>query len=421
MGILKEISELINEGIISKEIAEKIKNYYKNKDDNSANRLFVIFGVLGSILVGLGIILIIAHNWDELSRATKTSFAFIPLIAGQLLAGFSLFKKQNNTAWREASSAFLFFMIGASISLISQIYNIVGNLSGFLLIWMLLAIPLVYIMKSSITSLLYIAAITYYAVESGYSYYHPSLFNYYWILLVLILPNYYLLYKRSPKSNYFTFHNWLIPISLIISLGIISHNFEELLFVAYISLFGLFYLIGNTDFFSNNKLFNNSFKILGSLGTISLLLTFSFEWFWKDLRDPNFILDGVYSSPEFIVSVIISFIAVYLLFKQIKQRNIKPISFVFILFFLIFFLNISYSLSVILINIIVFAIGVLTIREGAGQNHLGILNYGLLVITSLIICRFFDVDLSFIFRGLLFIFVGVGFFVANYLILKKRK
>jgi hypothetical protein len=93
----------------------------------------------------------------------------------------------------------------------------------------------------------------------------------------------------------------------------------------------------------------------------------------------------------------------------------------FILFFLTFLTGLVSSFAVVLINIIVFAIGILTIREGVKQGHLGILNYGLFIITALIICRFFDTDLSFVFRGILFMSVGIGFFALNYYMLKTRK
>jgi len=81
----------------------------------------------------------------------------------------------------------------------------------------------------------------------------------------------------------------------------------------------------------------------------------------------------------------------------------------------------SSSFVVVLINLFVFVIGMLTIKDGAKQDHLGILNSGLLIITALVICRFFDSDLSFVIRGILFISVGAGFFATNYWLLKKRK
>jgi len=77
MRILKEIPELISAGIITQKTADKILGHYKNKSGSSTQRLLIVLGILGAILVGLGIILIIAHNWDGLLRSSKTFFAFL--------------------------------------------------------------------------------------------------------------------------------------------------------------------------------------------------------------------------------------------------------------------------------------------------------------------------------------------------------
>ena len=166
--MIKDISELVKADVISQKTADNIRVYYRRQTDESTNRLFVVFGILGSIFVGLGIILIFAHNWDNLLRTTKTFLAFLSPLVGQVLCGFVLLKKQDSVAWRESGTAFLFFAVGASISLVSQIYNIPGNLSSFLLTWMFLCLPLIYVMRSSIASLLYLIGITYYGCETNY-------------------------------------------------------------------------------------------------------------------------------------------------------------------------------------------------------------------------------------------------------------
>ena len=424
MSILKDISELLKAGVITQETANRIQDYYKIKGSSSTNRLFIVFGILGSILVGLGIILIIAHNWDELSRGTKTIFAFLPLLTGQILCGYVLMKRQDSVAWRESGTTFLFFAVGASISLVSQIYNIPGGTGTFLLTWMLLCFPLIYLMNSSIASLLYISGITYYATYLAYWSY-PSTDPYlYWLLLLGVLPHYYNLYKKKSESNFMIFHNWLIPLSVVITLGTVTKTTDELMFIAYMSLFGFFYLTGNLDFFLQQKPRNNGYKILGTLGTISLLLTLSFDWFWEDLRREDFQFNEIIEAPEFFASVITSFLAGALLYLQQKNKalsDIKPLAPVFILFIITFILGLSSPIAVVLINLFVFAIGILTIRDGARRDHLGILNFGLLVISALVVCRFFDSDLSFVIRGLLFVIVGAGFFATNYWMLKKRK
>lgn len=422
--MLKDLQELVKADVISQNMADNISDFYRKKRDDSTNRLFIIFGILGAILVGLGIVIIIAHNWDELSRITKTFFAFLPLLVGQFLCLFALIKKQESVAWRESSAAFLFFSVGASISLVSQIYNIPGDLGDFLLTWMLLCLPLIYVMNSSIVSLLYIVGITFYAGETSYWSQPQSVAYSYWLLLLAVLPHYYMLFKKIPESNFMIFHHWLLPISVVISLGTVADKNGSLMYIAYFSLFGLFYLVGNLAIFMHKKSKNNGYKILGTLGTIILLLTLSFDWFWKELSARDFQFNEILATPEFFAAVILSLLAAILLFFQLKNKSvneIKPIAPIFILFIVTFILGLYSTIAVVLINFFVFAIGILTIKDGAKKDHLGILNFGLLIITALVICRFFDTNLSFVFKGILFVSVGVGFFAANSWMLKKRK
>jgi uncharacterized membrane protein len=422
--MLKDLTELVNENLISQETADKIQAYYNSKVRQSKNVLFVVFGILGAMLVGLGIILIIAHNWDELSRSSKTIMAFLPLIIGQGLCIYTLVRKKDSVAWRESASTFLVFAVGACISLVSQVYHIPGDLADFLLTWSILSLPLIYVMNSSLASLLFLTGITYYAAEAGYWSHPTSEAFYYWLLLLLAMPFYFALRRKKPESNFTVFHDWLVPLSVIISLGIVAKRQEEWMFVAYMSLFGIIYLLGNSRYLKNKKQNVNPYLILGSLGTLSLLMGLSFDVFWKDLRRESFYFTEIFLSPEFIASATLTLVATALLFFQFWRKSLKdsdPMNFIFMVFLIIFIIGISLPVAVVLINLLIFAVGLLIIRNGAKRNHLGILNYGLLLIMVLVICRFFDTDLSFIARGLLFVSVGIGFFVANYLMLKKRK
>lgn len=428
MNILKELDELTKAQVISPESAESIRNYYKSKQEQSGNRLFIVFGILGAILVGLGLILIIAHNWDDLSKNIKVGVAYLPLIIGQLLCVYVLVRKSDNSAWREAASAFLFCAVGACISLISQVYNIQGDLPSFLFTWLILCLPIIYLMRSSIASLLYIVGITYYCCELNYfshffSHSKPVHYHYWWMLL-LALPHYYLLVKNRPDSNYTVFHNWLVPLSLVICLGSVGRQHDELMYIAYMSMFGLFYLIGTSGTFSNMKRNVSGYLVLGSLGTTQILLTLSFHDFWTHvMNDPTRFFEW-YSSPEAISVYILTAAALGLLIFQSSNgfKEFHPMKVIFLLFIFIFLLGVNSPYSAVtVINLLVLATGIMVIRHGVMKDHLGILNYGLLTITALITCRFFDSHMSFVIRGLLFVLVGIGFFVANYLMLKKRK
>ncbi len=424
MNINKDIKELLKAQIITPETAADIQAYYQSRKANATNRLFVIFGILGALLIGLGIILIFAHNWDTLPRLFKTGLTFLLLFIAQLICGYAITKKSTSIAWRESSTVFLFLIIGATIALIGQIYHLPGNLGRFLLTWMLLGLPLVYLAKSSISSILYIIGITAYACEIGY-WMHPVAESWlYWILLLAIIPHFIILIRNYPESGFLTLHKWLLPLSPVITLGTIASNNSEFMFVAYISMFGLYHIIGNTLFNNEKKAINNAFTLTGILGTLSLLLTLSFDWFWNELQKGSFHPEYMLISREGITAILVTIFAIVLKIfaaSRYKKIDLSPFSYAFILFFFIFLAGMATPSAVFLINLLLFAMGLGGIIMGAKNGEIQELNLGLLVISALIICRFFDTEFSFVTRGIVFVLIGSGFFTANYWMLKKRK
>jgi uncharacterized membrane protein len=417
-----ELNELVREGLIDAKTAEAIAAYYAAKQ-GSSNRLLMVFGILGAILVGLGIILIIAHNWDDFSVGVKSVIGFLPLIIGQAACAYALFVKPESVSIRESSATFTFFGIGATISIISQIYNIEGELSGFLLTWMVLALPLIYVMRSSMTSLLYIAGISYYAVESGY-WNSSGTASYYWLLFIGAIPHYWYLILKKAESNFTAFHHWMLPLSVIIALGTIARSDENWMFVAYMSLFGLLYGIGQSGFIQSDRVRQNSYRVLGSLGTVVLLLVLSFSWFWDDLYGDDLFSAYQGFSAEAFTAFFLTVPAAIVWWSNWRKRRfskLKPVEPVFIIFLLLYLLGHFSSYAVVLINLLLLAVAVMTIQLGAAEDNLGVLNYGLLIIAALAGSRFFDGDLSFVLKGILFLLVGISFFAANYYLLKKRK
>ncbi|PXX96828.1 hypothetical protein DF185_19495 [Marinifilum breve] len=421
MSILKEIPKLIEANVISQSTADDIIQYYNSKKQASPNKLLAIFGTLGAILIGLGIILIVAHNWDNFARPLKTSLALLPLIIGQVACGYTILKKKSSQAWREASVSFLFFALGSCISLISQIYNIPGELGSFLFIWMILFLPIPFVMNSSIGSLLFLMGSSFYAINIGY-WEHPDTISYWYILFISATLLFYLYQiKQKPESNSISFHNWMIPLSLIVCLGTFADSHEEIMYLAYMSLFGIFTLVGSRDFFTKRSAINNGFKIMGWIGSIVILLMLSFDDMWVGIRREIYDYASLKNAPEVYATFLTSIIAIFLVYQNWAKNKLKANETLFFVLILIFLLSSQSSFAFILVNLLVFALGLITIVSGTTQRNLKLMNSGLLIITALIICRFFDTDLSFVVRGILFLSIGFGFFIANYQLLKLKK
>ena len=99
MSLRRDISELLDANIISSDVAQSINDYYQSKSSDKEGRLFLIFGIIGAVLVSLGLILIMAHNWDRMSRWLKLVIAFSPLVIGQVLCAYAYFIRYGNRGW----------------------------------------------------------------------------------------------------------------------------------------------------------------------------------------------------------------------------------------------------------------------------------------------------------------------------------
>lgn len=416
----RELEELQANGVITPETADRIRAYYERPSEGRS-LLVIAFGVIGALLVGMGIVLIIAHNWDVLSVPMKLFFGLTPLFVTQGITAVIIFKQIQNKSWREAAAVLLIFAVATAIAIVSQVYNIEGSLESFLVTWMLLILPIMYLLRSSAASILYWVGITWYATEAGYDYRVSTEVLTYGLLALPAIPFYLNLIRRNPDAASIFSHNWVIAVSVTVALGIGAYmNGGYLLVGAYITLFSIFMMIGQLPYFEERKLGSNSWLVIGSAGIIIILLVLTFDW--QDLSRKT--SSWWWSVPMYMwvglmigASVLLSFLG-----NRIGFRNVLSKSYTYLIYLVLFLIGLSDTLiSRGLTNVLILALGVYTIREGALANKLWKMNYGMLIVALLIVCRFFDTDMSFVIRGLLFVGIGGGFFGMNYYMAKKRK
>ncbi|MCX6222210.1 MAG: DUF2157 domain-containing protein [Bacteroidia bacterium] len=427
MSILHDLQELVGANVISSETAHQISAYYKKKQENSLggkNKQLLLFGILGAFLVGIGLLFIVANQWEELPRSVKTACAFLLLIVPQMLCVYAMYKKPDKVVWRESTALILFFAVCANISLVSQIYHINGDASSFIFTWMMLTVPLVYIMNSSAVSIGYLIGILSYSFAVRFDGNALLSDHLTWLLFLVPMPHYFRLIRSSSDSPLTKLLHWVVPAVLTLNLGTVIFNYGELMPPVYFTLFGIFYFLGSGNYFRNRTPEQNGYLIIGTLGSIITLIVMSFKSHWEKISSLPHPFGTLSTSPEFIAFVLLFALASGILYREIRDRGLAGLRIMevaWVLFLLIFLLGFFTTISVFLINIAVFATGVMMIREGAGKNNLSALNSGMIVITILLICRSFDIDLTYVVKGLMFVGVGIGFFITNWWMLKKQR
>ncbi|WP_010243997.1 DUF2157 domain-containing protein [Acetivibrio cellulolyticus] len=427
--LYSELPKLAAGGAIPEESIQKIKTYYGEPEEaNWLKILLGIFGTLGAILIGSGIILLFARNWDELNITARTILSLAPLIIAQILCGWVLLKKKNSFVWAESSTAFLTLAVGAGISLISQTYNISGDIANFIITWMLLILPLIYIFDAVTPAGFYLTGITFWA---GFSQAEGGNAALYWLLFAALVPFLIKKLKAKTLSNRSVILLWMMSIDLCIALGIVLEKvLPGLWIVIYSSYFTVLLLVDMLSEREPEFLWQKPLSVVGTLGTIVMSFIFTFKFFWEDIGWDYYRHENEFNGFAGIIDYILVFLllasALFLFYKNARRKDFistlystSPL--LAAICYIIGSISDLNTLPALLYNIFVFVLGVGTIIYGINKQKLGPTNGGMLVITLLIIMRFFDSDLGFLERGISFILVGTGFIVSNIVLLKKRK
>ncbi len=129
--------------------------------ENSHKKPHLLYAVLilGVFVTALGIISLIAANWDAISDVIKLTVDFLLLIA---LAAYIYFAaKHKKTFHKEAGLFALFLMTGASIGLISQIFQTNGTFENAAIMWGLFTASLLFVSDKKLLPLFWVPLMVY--------------------------------------------------------------------------------------------------------------------------------------------------------------------------------------------------------------------------------------------------------------------
>ena len=138
MKIANRLQNWVEQGLISQSQAEQILLSEKSNHSNIMWRW--MYGIAG-LFIGLGFILIIGANWDDIPAGVKL-FGDFALWAGIIYAAVKSVADKKSKA-SEILLVLSFLFAGATIGLIGQIFNLNGGWHSFAMAWSLLGLPYV--------------------------------------------------------------------------------------------------------------------------------------------------------------------------------------------------------------------------------------------------------------------------------------
>ena len=127
--------------------------------------------------------------------------------------------------------------------------------------------------------------------------------------------------------------------------------------------------------------------------------------------------------PDHLLTFVLIGSAMLLLFQFAKRQDWMRTLFGALPLLALFGYAIAGSSSVFptfLFNIFLLAVSVYRLMVGIKVNNLSIVNSGMIMLSALVLARFFDSEINFILKGLVFILIGVGFLATNVVILRCK-
>jgi hypothetical protein len=429
-----ELPRLVADGILSAETASALETHYADRVPETFHRLgFILSAILGSLLLGAGIVLIVAHNWDFLGRPIRCAIAFLPLVLTQALSIFVLVRRKESPPWRESAAILNISAIGTAMALVSQTYQIQGDFARFILVWMLLALPVVYLFGTSVGLSAYFvgAAVWVLSSKNGSSFFGARPDDLWvWVLLLLGLPALVSLWKRSRNGYATLLALTSLAVAAAFSLGqtddIGAQSFWRCSFAGF---WTVVYLVGAGLFRDWRATRPHPFVAAGWLGILSLAVFLSFQDTWRtrqwqnavDLvprHYPDMLATGVQAG--WVLAAL--FFGAYAIWKYWREVNLAPAAFaaVTLIAWGIAKRTGNPLIPSLALNFFLLALGVFTLLRGILAARVFEANLGMLVIAVLAVARFFDSDLEFVIRGIAFIVIGLGFLITNPIVFKRR-
>ena len=135
--------------LISGEQARVILSLYVAEAEVPAarGRLITALGILGSILIGVGVILFFAANWDGMAREAKIALVLVATLTAYG-AGYWLLYLKDYVGVGTAVILLGTLLYGAAIHLIAQAYHFPVDDPNLVLIWFVGVVPLAYATRS---------------------------------------------------------------------------------------------------------------------------------------------------------------------------------------------------------------------------------------------------------------------------------
>lgn len=418
--LYEETKRWTQNGIINNNQAEAIKGLYPLQKEDRPWGLLVFSGI-GAVIIGLGIILLFAYNWDEMTKFSKLAVIFTALIVSHSI-GLKLFlRSERFKGLGEAISVLGTMLFGAGIWLVASIYHIEEHYPNAFFAWSIGALLLALAMPSVLQGILAAVLITIWTCAEAAGFDRPM----FWAV-PLLLSIFVLAHRR--KSNLLLA---VVMPSLLIAAGCLAGSYlaGEFVLLVLLSLTACYMAAGHIcGWYGKFRECGGVYKALGFAGYIIVLYILCFDEVvketYRDIPELShtqlfcFLLPAVLAVIGWVLVLWKMFVAGD--FKKRYELLLIPLVLAFGYWKMLTHLG-SLPVAAAVFNIVFLAQSVLMMGRGCRDCRMVPTVAGSLMLIALTIGRYVDLFENLFTRGIVFIVVGAVLFAEGIFYIRSRK
>ncbi|NLF23783.1 MAG: DUF2157 domain-containing protein [Lentisphaerae bacterium] len=426
----REMAAWEREGVVDAAVTERLRARYAVADASATSWGRLIFSSLGALLVGLGIIALLAANWGDLGRDARALIAFMPLGACAALVLAGHLRGWRSRVFLEPLGLFWGLAVGSGLALLGQTYHLPQDAESFTLVWTLLLIPVCYATRAlAPVAGFFVGLLTWVSMSqlSG------GVGLLYWPLAELVAPLIDSVRREPEAETRSTWMLWAAAMSCTAALGVtLEKSLPGLWMIIYTGAFSVLLLGGEAYGRDARGWWRNPLRTLGGGGLAVVLVLLIFRWPWEDVGWNHWRADLHHhrwaAIFDFSLAIALPVAAAFLLvlaFRRAPRRRwhgvpLLPAWALWGAAPVVTAAAYAWAASgghdqwpALLMALYLAGLGLATLGEGLAGRRPGTINLGVLVLLAVIIGKFLSSDAEFAAKGVAFIACGGVFLAAN--------
>ena len=433
--LLGEIPGWVDEGLVSREAADTLAGRYLDAAAASGRaKLVYVIGIFAAVLLGTGVILFFASNWDAISRFGKLVIICFA-VAGAYFAGYELKYVLGYGIIGEAVILLGAILFGAGIYLTAQAFHISAEFPNGTLLWMLGLVPLCVLTRSkpmlALITVLFSVWIIWEIASANRLDYSPVVVKSiagFFILGGIV----YMVYSFGGKAN----AALMVPAAPVLLtvfqtslLGKTAGYSEGYVFLSILSFFMALGVLGALHRYREKwPPFGNLYQFMAMLAASGMIYVLTFGDASEEM------IEGIFSVVPAIIGIIFLLAAVFnsakILGKALDGGETSRVAdvyiylglsaFVFLMYF-VFRMPHSEGLISFISNIVLFGFAISLIFAGYRGGFPRLINLGIFVFGVDVITRYFDLFWDIMPRSLFFMAGGAILLAGGIWLEKSRK